>query len=122
MLTSLIGHPRDRGSDRLDVTSYLPKDKNWGYERHQRPGILFTLDKGDRRDHTETRIMTLDGRALLDQDDHPILDWPHLPATISSQVTGQEIEYFRRQNLRVEYWDIIGTSLAMPSALEDTLT
>ena len=102
-------HARTHGDDPLDVTTFLPRDRDWGYDRAQRPPVLFQIRQDETSIHTRpATVMTLNGMVLLDHDDHEIPDWPELPATLSTQVTGQEIEYFRRLNREIHHADLIG--------------
>lgn len=115
---SLLGayvHAREPGpiSD-TDRTSFLPRDQAWGYDRAQRPPIVFQLFRDEAVIATHQRPTTplmLDNQVVLNDDNEIILDWPELPATISSMCTGQEIEYYKRANTRIEFTHIVERTL-----------
>lgn len=46
-----------------------------------------------------------DGKVLLSQERHPILDWPELPKVLSSQVEGLLLEYWCRLNQHIKIED-----------------
>ncbi|KAL6720523.1 hypothetical protein ACLMJK_002447 [Lecanora helva] len=101
-------HGNSRGEDPLNVTSFLAKDEFYGYERENRPDVLFTLYKPkDQRSEEPSGYLMFEGRVCLDPYLHGIRYFPELPATISSEVDGQDIEYWIRQNARITRYDIM---------------
>ncbi|KAL9029605.1 MAG: hypothetical protein Q9196_002179 [Gyalolechia fulgens] len=78
--------------------------------RNGRPDILYEWEhdkqKPAARDPGYMHDAT-DGKVLLDVNNHPIKDWPELPTTISGQVEGMWIEYWRRLNPQISLPDIV---------------
>ena len=88
----------------------MEKDQDYGYERDQRPDILFTLfEPLNRYSEKPTGYLMDEGRVCLDAYLHGIRDFPDvLPKTISSFAVGQDIEYWLRQNAQITRYDIQG--------------
>ena len=103
-------HGNRNGKDPLNVTSFLPKDENYGYDRKDRPDILFTLfEPKDRHSQKPSGYMMWQGRVCLDPFQIGIRDFAtELPETISADVDGQDIEYWSRQNREITRYDIMG--------------
>lgn len=98
-----------QGSHVDDVTSYMEAYHTWGPEWVNRPEILFQYDPPD-----ECLIPTHDLKVWYDQqrivlgyNNVPVRRWSHLPATISSRITGQEIEALLRLDRRTGLADLM---------------
>ena len=52
--------------------------------------------------------MEYDGRIVLDGYDHPVREFPELPATLSTEMSGCEVEYYLRQNQAIKPYDLMG--------------
>ncbi len=101
----MIGIPP--AGDGINVTSFLKAIQHWGPERADRAPLLFQLHKTSGRSAVPAN-MVITKQVVLDQNDHRILDFPELPATLSTELEGHHIELFRRQNDSIEYKDILG--------------
>ncbi|KAL8757205.1 MAG: hypothetical protein Q9199_002390 [Rusavskia elegans] len=77
--------------------------------RHARPDLLFQWNgpKKGRFEHPGFMRDPDDGKVLLSNERHPILDWPELPKVLSSQVEGLLLEYWCRLNQRIKIEDIV---------------
>ncbi|KAL8771539.1 MAG: hypothetical protein Q9209_002981 [Squamulea sp. 1 TL-2023] len=78
--------------------------------RHRRPHLLYQWKApGKLHPYEEPNLMRDpdDGKLLLGQNNHPILDWPELPKTISAQVEGFWIEYWWRLNRNIRIEDVL---------------
>jgi len=98
------------GSSPTNTTAFLLKDKDVGPDRSRRPDILFQI-KPNHDQHSEepTEYMTDDGLVVLDRWMHGIRSFPDvLPLTLDSELDGQSIEYYMRQNRAITLYDIIG--------------
>ena len=85
------------------------KDQPYGYERQDRPDILFTLREPLNRRNEKPTGYLMDGeRVCLDPFLHGIRGFDELPKTISAAVDGQDIEYWIRQNAQISRYDIMG--------------
>ena len=46
---------------------------------------------------------------VLDPYNHPVRDFPgELPVTLSTQISGAEIEYYMRKNSEITLYDLMG--------------
>lgn len=107
ILLTALDHPRERGVADDDVTSYLPRQKAWGPDREQNwPDILHRLE---RRGHPvpdyEVKNLMHNGQIVLDRDDRPILDYADLPATLSTEFSGRNMEAITRLDPRIGHRD-----------------
>ncbi|KAI4177697.1 MAG: hypothetical protein LQ343_000160 [Gyalolechia ehrenbergii] len=78
--------------------------------RNGRPDILYEWEHTKQRPAAQDPGYmhdATDGKVLLDVNNHPIKDWPELPTTISGQVEGMWIEYWRRLNPQISLPDIV---------------
>lgn len=93
-----------------NVTSFLSKDTNVGPDRSQRPEILFQIQaNGEQRHEEPTEYMLDAGRVVLDCWMHGMRSFADvLPSTLDSELDGQSIEYYMRQNGAIILYDIIG--------------
>lgn len=108
-------YPRLKGKHPLDVTAFHPAQKDWGFERHQRPEILHQYEKRGRQTPTyPVQVWTHNGAVVLDFENIPILDFKNMPATISSLVEGGLQEAIIREDLRIDAKDFRVRMLADP--------
>ena len=111
MLT-VSDHPRERGLAANDVTSFLPSQKEWGPDRDTdwpkiENNVLhrFERDNYPVPDYRPT-LLYHQGRVVLDAENHPILDYKVLPATLSSELSGRDMEAMKRLDLRISRKDL----------------
>lgn len=122
----LITRPdHERGSSFTpgDITSYLESQRTWGtdrggeygrpdYTQGNWPPILYQLQKPGnflKSNYPEAEIWKYNGRVVLSvQDSKPLRKYENLPDTISSKITGAELEAMLRLDPRVEARDIRG--------------
>ena len=90
-----------------DITAFHPDQKDWAFEeRHLRPDILHQYEKrGYQNPCYPVQIWLYHGAVVLDNQNHPILDFKNLPKAISSQVEGGLQEAITRQDSRIEAKD-----------------
>ena len=107
-------HARDHGNadgnSPTNVTAFLPKDKDVGFDPSSRPEILFQVQARGQQHHQEpTSYMMYDGQVVLDCWKYGVRFFPEqLPLTLSSELDGQSLEYYMRQNGAITLYDIIG--------------
>lgn len=92
-----------------DVTSYVEAYHTWGPKRANRPEILFQYDPPTVSLNPTYNVQAWydQNRIVLGYDGTPVLCWSHLPATISSRITGQEIEALLRLDRRSRLSDLM---------------
>lgn len=102
-------HPRERGNSTNDVTSYLPSQKEWGPDRERNwPGILHRLERRELPfPDYDVGNLYYNGRVVLDLDNHPVLDYIDLPATLSTRFSGQYMEAITRLDPRISHNDFL---------------
>ncbi len=98
-----------RGYHVDDVTSYMKEYHNWGPERVNRPKILFQYYPPDFASNPKYDLEDWYDREriVLGPDNRPVRRWRHLPATISSRITGQEMEALLRLDRRSSMADLM---------------
>lgn len=115
-------HERGSSTTPGDITSYLESQRTWGTKRGgQRgpnnhkgnwPPILYQLKKPgnfSKADYPEAVIWKYNGRLVLSvHDSLPLRKYENLPDTISSKISGAELEAMLRLDPRVETRDIKG--------------
>lgn len=89
------------------MTSYLPSQKGWGPDRNQNwPGILHRLERrGLSVADYHVGNLYYNGRLVLDLDNNPILDYVDLPATLSTEFSGEYMEAITRLDPRISHKD-----------------
>ena len=108
-LLTLEAYRQARGGDPTDRKSFVPKDKDYGSSRTHRPPILFHFDGSTLSSSSEsTGVMMYNSQVVLDQDDHEIRLFTGIPDVLSSLIEGWEVEYFKRQFLKLTYADLVG--------------
>ena len=105
-------HGNKGGKHPTNYTSFLPKDKDVGPLRANRPDVLFRITKDGQHSAEPTGYLLDEGRIVLDAFDHGIRDFPHLPKVLSSELEGHDIEYYYRSNAQLTDYDLIGTWIA----------
>ena len=95
-----------RGGSGLNVTSFHSALQDWGSKRADRAPLLFQLEKIPAPSAVPENMMVA-RQVVLDQNDHRILDFPELPATLSTKLEGHHIELFLRQNDKIDFKDLI---------------
>lgn len=94
-----------------DVTSYLPSQKEWGPDRDNdwpkiEDNVLHRFERDNYPVPEYTPAVWYDrGRVVLDPDNHPILRYEVLPATLSSALSGRDMEAMKRLDLRISRKD-----------------
>ena len=100
-------HPRERGIAANDVTSFLPSQKAWGPDRdlhwpNIKDNVLHRFErKGYPIPDYQPEVWYYEGKVVLDSDNHAILNYEVLPATLSSELSGRDIEAIKRLDLRI---------------------
>lgn len=113
-------HPRERGIAANDVTSYLPFQKEWGPDRDRdwpkiKDNVLHRLERQNYPiPDYEPEIWYDAGRIVLDPDNHTILKYEIIPATLSSELSGRDMEAMRRLDSRITLKDF---RVRMPSTV-----
>lgn len=116
LLTWTLVYPHRAGRDPLDQTAFRLPDQDVGYTRALRPVILFQMGKTAANDGSRpTTSLMCNGMVVLNRNHQRIPDWPELPATLSTELSGQDIEYYRRMNLQIDYVDLIGKLIDLHS-------
>ena len=100
--------PDPQGKDAYDITTFHPDSKNWGPNWQNRPPILKRFSRnGYPVPAYKPEVMTDNGRVVIDQQNHAVLDWIELPLCISSKVPGYKMEAWRRLNPNISTSDIL---------------
>lgn len=102
-------HDHGAGKEVQNVTAYLPADKDFGGDFNDRPPELKQIGrKADQHKKLPEGVKTHLGRVLLDPYDYPIRNFPELPATLSTDMKGWEVEHHLRKNLAIKSYDLMG--------------
>lgn len=98
-----------------DVTSYLPEHREYGAQRNRRPDLLFQykMMKEQMSDYIAP-IWIYKDRVVLDPEDHPVLDWPEVPATFSSKIEGWLQEFISRKYFQFALKDFVARMIPGP--------
>lgn len=110
MLT-VSDHPREHGVAANDVTSYLACQKEWGPDRDRdwpkiKDNVLHRFERQNYPIPNYTpEVWYHEGRIVLDPDNHAILKYEIIPATLSSELSGRDMEAMRRLDLRITRGD-----------------
>lgn len=112
ILTGTV-YPREVGYSPNDITSFHPAQANWGFKRYQRPEILHQYEKvGHKNPMYPVPLWIHKGQIVLDHEDHPILAFRNMPATISSKVEGGLQEAISREDSRIDVKDFRARMMA----------
>lgn len=103
----MLDYPQNRGAAPNDITSYLPSQKEWGPDRERSwPNVLHRVErKGLSVPDYQVRPLYYNGRVVLDLDSHPVLNYVDLPATLSTEFSGQHMEAITRIDPRISHND-----------------
>lgn len=116
-------HERKSSFTPGDITSYLESHSTWGadrggeydspdYSEGNWPPILYELRRPgnySKSNYPEAEIWKYSGRVVLSvQDSRPLRKFENLPDTISTKISGLELETIMRLDPRVEARDIRG--------------
>ncbi|MCJ1282962.1 hypothetical protein MMC26_002289 [Xylographa opegraphella] len=107
-------HPRTKGKEVNNITSFHPYYRYWGGDEESRPKILFQFDPSDDWGslNCKPQGMMHEGKIVLDMENRQVRDFYELPFTISTQVEGWFVEALIRLNPHIRYTDFISR---MPS-------
>lgn len=100
-------HPREHGVAPDDVTSSLPNQKVWGPDRERNwPDILYRLERRELPvpDYHVGNLVH-NGRVVLDLENRPVRDFVDLPATLSTEFSGQHMEAICRLDPLISHSD-----------------
>ncbi len=102
-------HDRGAGKETHNVTAYLPADRDFGGDFDDRPPALKQIERrADQHKKKPKGVKTHLGRVLLDPYGHPIRNFPELPATLSTEMKGWEVEHHLRKDLAIKPYDLMG--------------
>lgn len=116
----LLDHPRERGIAVNDVTSFLPSQKEWGPDRDidwpkVENNVLHRFERqGYPIPDYKPEVWYHAGRIVLDMDNNAILKYKVIPATLSSELSGRDMEAMERLDLRISRKDF---RARMPSTI-----
>ncbi|KAL8881725.1 MAG: hypothetical protein Q9192_007734 [Flavoplaca navasiana] len=117
-------YPQAQGMKEEDKTSFHPAYVNIDMKvRERRPHLSYQWSRrGGRTPYYHPGLLRdpADGKILLDKNNHPILDWPELPKTISAQIQGFWFEFYYRLNNNIRIEDIIARLPKMTQAGPNT--
>ena len=98
-----------------DVTSYLPEHREYGAQRNRRPELLFQYKlMKEQMSNYIAPIWIYKDRVVLDPEDHPVLDWPEVPATFSSKIEGWLQEFISRKYFQFALKDFVARMIPGP--------
>ncbi|KAL8913678.1 MAG: hypothetical protein Q9171_001528 [Xanthocarpia ochracea] len=104
-------YPPTQGMTGDDKTAFHPDYAHLDMSvRDGRPHLLYQWNPPEEEmPYQDPGLMydPADGRLLLDLNNHPILNWPELPMTISGQVDGSWLEYWWRLNRNIRLEDMV---------------
>lgn len=102
-------YDRGIGKEIDNVTAYLHEDKGFGGDRDHRPDVLFLIERDAKMHKKKPDGVKKHGtKVLLDPFDHPIRNFPELPATLSTEMKGWEVQYYLLKNLEIKTYDLMG--------------
>lgn len=107
-------HGNVLGQELLNYTSFLARDQAYGPLRCNRNPILFHLKPTDFGVEP-TDYVRDNGNIVLDAFDHGIRDFGDaMPLCLSTEVEGHDIETYKRRNMKIAMYDIIGKFAPIP--------
>lgn len=115
-----LDNPRERGAGPNDVTSYLAIQKEWSPDRDVHwpkieGNVLHRFERnGYPIPEYKPEVWYDTGRIVLDLDNNPILKYEIIPATLSSELSGRDMEAMKRLDLRISRKDF---RARMPSTI-----
>lgn len=109
-------HGNAHGQEPLNYTSFLPGDQSYGPLRANRNPILFQLKPIDFGVEPTGYIQDHDD-IVLDAFDHGIRDFGDaMPLCLSTEIEGHDIETYKRRNMKIALYDIIGKWESIPES------
>ena len=77
-----------------------------GAEREQWPEILHQIrQRPEQKQGTRASLWLYNGMIVIDPDNHPVLDYPEIPATCSSELEGWYMQAIKRSNHQISTRD-----------------
>lgn len=110
LLLTELDFPREAGIEPDNVTSFLESQKSWGPVRGENwAEILYVFEKEEKNPPKACRVNLRVGRrvVLAGSDSKPILDYKDIPATLSTELVGRDMEAIKRTDPRVGQRDFI---------------
>lgn len=110
ILLKELDYPREAGIEPDNVTSFLESQKSWGPVRDENwAEILYVFEKQEKDPPKDSPVNWKVGRrvVLAGRDSKPILDYKDIPATLSTELAGRDMEAIKRTDLRIRQRDFI---------------
>ena len=110
LLPTKLDHPRERGIEPDNVTSFLKSQKSWGPVRDKNwADILYVFEKKESSSPKDDPVYWKVGKriVLASRDSKPILKYNDIPATLSTQLAGRDMEAIKRTDPRIRQRDFI---------------
>jgi len=105
--TGTYRHGRARGPRLFDETAFHPGQRTWGPERADWPDVLHQIELTNHpASNGNVPWMRVNGRIVVDHDDHPVRDFPELPLTLSAKAEWWLLEAIGRLNPDITTMDI----------------
>ncbi len=98
----MYAYAAGKATDLLNITSYCPAQQNWTPDKatvidSKGRQILFMVDAPNDFVHNpKVGPMIHSGLIMLDNDDHPVRDFPNVPRCFSTALEGWYLESIRR--------------------------
>lgn len=110
LLLTELEHPRERGIEPDNVTSFLESQKSWGPVRDENwADILYVFEKEEKNSPKARPVNWKVGSrvVLAGHDSMPILKYDDIPATLSTELAGRDMEAMKRTDPRIRQRDFI---------------
>lgn len=110
LLLTELDFPREAGIEPDNVTSFLESQKSWGPVRGENwAEILYVFEKKEKNSPKDNPVNWKVGRrvVLAGRDSKPILDYKDIPATLSTELAGRDMEAIKRTDPRIRQRDFI---------------
>lgn len=110
LLLTELDHPRERGIEPDNVTSFLESQKSWGPVRDENwADILYVFEKKKNIPRIDDPVNWKVGERVIlaGRDSRPILAYNDIPATLSTQLAGRDMEAIKRTDPRIRQRDFI---------------
>lgn len=112
-------YPRARGKHELDITAFLPSQKDWDLERDngwKAIGLeaLYKFELDYKTPTYKVPWMYHEGCVVLDLESNPVKDFANIPLTCSSKIEGVEMEAMRRGDPRIAMKDFVARLSVYP--------
>lgn len=105
-----LDYPREAGIEPDNVTSFLESQKSWGPVRDENwAEILYVFEKQEKDPPKDSPVNWKVGSrvVLAGRDSKPILHYKDIPATLSTELAGRDMEAIKRTDLRIRQRDFI---------------